>query len=58
MAFAFYLTQKQMIHLSLGWITELGVKPDSLLYPAGIFIISLTASMILYLAIEKRAEIY
>jgi peptidoglycan/LPS O-acetylase OafA/YrhL len=53
LAFAFYLTQKQIINLSRSWLPRYGIETTSILYPAGIFSLCIFSAFILYLFIEK-----
>jgi peptidoglycan/LPS O-acetylase OafA/YrhL len=53
LAFSFYLTHKQMIHLSHEWLLAAGVAPSSRLYPSGILLACLVASATLYFLIER-----
>jgi peptidoglycan/LPS O-acetylase OafA/YrhL len=53
LAFAFYLSHKQMIQLSQGWLTDLGVTQDSILYPSGIILVCLVVASAIYFLVER-----
>jgi peptidoglycan/LPS O-acetylase OafA/YrhL len=53
LAFSFYLTHKQITHLSRDGLIQAGIDQGSILYPTGIFAACLVGSILLYLVIER-----
>ena len=53
LVFAFYMTHKQLIHLSNDWLTQAGYNPVSVVFPITIISTCLIAASILYYVVER-----
>jgi peptidoglycan/LPS O-acetylase OafA/YrhL len=53
LAFAFYLTHKQMIHITKNFLVDANIAPQSFIFPLVIFVVCLISAVLLYITIER-----
>jgi peptidoglycan/LPS O-acetylase OafA/YrhL len=53
LAYTFYLTHKQIIFHTKSWLLSMGIPETSWLFLGTILVFSVTASLVLYFAVEK-----